>query len=61
MATVRDDIITLLKNLPENASVEDIIEAIIVRQKILRGLKDSTDGHYYSQEEAKALLEKWLQ
>jgi predicted transcriptional regulator len=50
----------MIKNLPDDISLEDIIEAIYVRQKIEKGLKDSNEGNLYINEEAKELLEKWL-
>nr|MDO8109951.1 hypothetical protein [Candidatus Sigynarchaeota archaeon] len=50
----------LIKDLPEDVDFEDIIEAIIVWQKILKGIKDSETGNYYTHEEAKAALDKWL-
>ena len=50
----------MIKNLPDDISLEDIIEAIYVRQKIEKGLKDSKEGNFYTHEEAKERLEKWL-
>jgi len=60
MATQKESIIQMIKNLPEDISLEDIIEAIYVRQKIEKGLKDSKEGNLYTHEEAKEHLEKWL-
>ncbi|MHA1602713.1 MAG: hypothetical protein ACTSVL_12775 [Promethearchaeota archaeon] len=60
MDSVKNDIKILIDDLPDNASYDDIIESIYVRQKIIRGLKDSDEGNYFSHEEAKALLKKWL-
>jgi len=61
MATEKENIIEMLKNLPDDVSMEDIIEAICVRQKIEKGLKDSEEGNLYTHEEARELLKKWLQ
>jgi len=61
MATEKENIIDMIKNLPEDVSMEDIIEAIYVRKKIEKGLKDSEGGRVYSHEEAKEILKKWLQ
>ncbi len=61
MATEKENIIEMLKNLPDDVSMEDIIEAIYVRKKIEKGLKDSEEGNLYTHEEAKELLKKWLQ
>jgi predicted transcriptional regulator len=60
MSNIKDEVLTLIKDLPEDVDFEDIIEAIIVRQKILKGIKDSETGNYYTHEEAKAALKKWL-
>jgi len=61
MATEKENIIEMIKNLPDDISMEDIIEAIYVRKKIEKGLKDSEEGNLYTHEEAKELLKKWLQ
>jgi hypothetical protein len=60
MASLKDQIISMLKNMPDDADSEDIIEAIILKQKVLNGLKDSEAGNYYTHEQAKEILEKWL-
>ena len=59
MATEKENIIEMLKNLPDDVSMEDIIEAIYVRKKIEKGLKDSEEGNLYTHEEAKELLKKF--
>jgi len=61
MATEKDNIIQMIKKLPDNVSMDDIIEAIYVRQKIKKGLKDSVEGRVYTHEEAKEILKKWLE
>ena len=58
--TEKENILQMIKNLPDNVSMEDIIEAIYVRKKIEKGLKDSKEGRLYSNEEAKEILKKWL-
>jgi predicted transcriptional regulator len=60
MATDKENIINMIKDLPDDVSMEDIIEAIYVRQKIEKGLKDSEEGRIYTHEEAKELMKKWL-
>lgn len=60
MATDKENILQMLKDLPDDVSMDDIIEAIYIRQKIQKGLKDSEDGLVYSHEEAKCILIKWL-
>ena len=61
MATEKENIINMIKDLPDDVSMEDIIKAIYVRQKIEKGLKDSEEEKIYTHEAAKELLKKWLQ
>ncbi len=61
MTSEKENIIQMIKNLPEDINTEDIIEAIYVRNKIEKGLKDSKEGRVYTQEEAKEILKKWLE
>jgi len=60
MTTEKEHILEMIKNLPNDVSMEDIIEAIYVRQKIEKGLKDSKEGRLFTNEEAKERLAKWL-
>jgi hypothetical protein len=60
MATEKENIIKMIKNLPDNAKTEDILEAIYVRKKIEKGLKDSEEGRLFTHQEAKERLSKWL-
>ena len=60
MTTEKENILEMIKTLPNDISMEDIIEAIYVRQKIEKGLKDSEEGKLFTHEEAKERLAKWL-
>lgn len=60
MATEKEYIIKMIKALPNNVSMEDIIKAIYVREKTESSLKDSREGKLYTHEEAKERLSKWL-
>lgn len=43
--SIRDKVAETLKTLPDNASWDDVMYRIYVRQKIENGLKDVTDGN----------------
>ena len=60
MTTEKETILEMIKDLPNEVSMEDIIEAIYVRQKIEKGLKDSEEGRLFTHQEAKERLAKWL-
>ena len=60
MTTVKENVITLVKELPDDASLEDIMEHLYVKQKILKGQKQLKEGQFYTHEEAKGMIAQWL-
>jgi len=56
----KEKIKTTIDALPDNFTIEDIIEKLIVLDKIEQGLNDVKEGKVYSTEEAKKRLDKWL-
>lgn len=53
-------LIQTMKDLPEKFSVEDVIDRIVLLQKIEIGLEQSQQGKTKSTIAAKAKLKKWL-
>jgi predicted transcriptional regulator len=49
-----------LDSLPENVTIEQVIEHLIFLEKVQRGLEDSENGRINTVEEAKQKLNKWL-
>lgn len=49
-----------LDTLPDNLTIDHVIDRIIMLDKIEQGLKDVEDGNVYTTEEAKVKLSKWL-
>ncbi|MBN1216763.1 MAG: hypothetical protein JXA99_15150 [Candidatus Lokiarchaeota archaeon] len=60
MATEKENIIQLIKDLPDDVTLDDIMYHLYVKQKILRGLKDINYGKIYSHEDVKKMAQKWL-
>ena len=60
MATIKDSIMSMLKDMPENVTLEDIMETLYVKQKILKGQKQLETGQFYTHDEAKEILKEWL-
>ena len=60
MFTIKDTVISMLKDMPENATLEDIMESLYVKQKILKGQKQLESGQFYTHEEAKELLQLFM-
>jgi predicted transcriptional regulator len=49
-----------IDSLPDNLTVDQVIDRIILLDKIEQGLKDVEEGKVFTTEEAKAKLNKWL-
>ncbi|TFG00557.1 MAG: hypothetical protein EU529_11310 [Promethearchaeota archaeon] len=63
-SNLKEEIIDLIRKLPEDATIDDIMYHLYVKKKILAGLKDIEQGkvvpHEKVMENAKARLEQWL-
>jgi predicted transcriptional regulator len=51
---VKQDIVRIVQDLPEDATVEDAIERLYFLAKIERGLEQSEAGHTISHDEIKS-------
>lgn len=60
MSTIKESVLSMVKGMPENATLEDIMESLYVKQKILKGQKQLEAGQFYTHEEAKELMKEWL-
>jgi predicted transcriptional regulator len=60
MPTIKESVMALLKDMPENTTLEDIMESLYVKQKILKGQKQIEEGQFYTHEEAKEIMKEWL-
>ena len=49
-----------LDKLPENLTIDQVINHLIFVDKVQKGLNDSHDGNIYSKEETKKMLNRWL-
>jgi len=54
--TVREEAEKLIRNLPDDATWDDLMYRIYVRQKIDQGIKDADEGRLVSQEEVERLF-----
>jgi hypothetical protein len=60
MQTVKQEVTSLLKRLPEDSSLEDVQYHLYVIEKIKRGLARAETEGTLSQTQAEARLDKWL-
>ena len=60
MSATRDEVISLLDRLPEDASIEDVQYHLYVIEKVRNGLEAAQTEGAVTQEEAEEKLGKWL-
>lgn len=53
-------VIESINELPDEFSIEEIIERLIIIEKIEKGRQQVKDGKVNTEEQAKAKLSKWL-
>jgi len=56
----KDKVRKRLDRLPENFTVEQIVEELIVLNKIEEGLKDIENGNVFTTDQVKEELKTWL-
>jgi len=56
----KTQLLNSMGDLPENLSVDQMIEHLLLLEKVQAGLEDSKAGRINTKEEAKQKLSKWL-
>lgn len=56
----KSKLISTINELPNKFSFDDVIDKIVLLQKIEMGLEDSKNKRTFTTEEAKVKLKKWL-
>ena len=56
----KTQLINTLNQLPENMTIDQVIDHLIFVEKVQKGLEDSENGRVYTHDEAKQKLGKWL-
>ncbi len=60
MQTAKQEVIELIKGLPDDSTLEEIQYSLYVRQKIERGLQDVEKGRTHTQEKVEKRMGKWV-
>ena len=60
MSAVKEEVETVLRQMPPDGTLEDVQYGLYVVEKIKRGLADIEAGRTVSQEEVEKRLSKWL-
>jgi hypothetical protein len=56
----KTQLIQTLDKMPENMSIDQIIDQLIFLEKVQKGLEDSANGRIHSKSQAKEKLNKWF-
>jgi predicted transcriptional regulator len=59
--TTKQDVIEMLQRMPDDATLDDMMYALSVRQHVDEGLRDIAEGRTISHEEVKQRLMKWVE
>ncbi|KKM71250.1 hypothetical protein LCGC14_1432500 [marine sediment metagenome] len=62
MSKIKEKILSLIKDLPEDTTseeIEDLIDLLYIKKQVLEGLEDFRQDRSYSLEEMKNLSGKW--
>lgn len=62
MSKIKEKILSLIKDLPEDTTseeIEDLIDLLYIKKQVLEGLEDFKQDRSYSLEEMKRLSGKW--
>jgi predicted transcriptional regulator len=55
----KEKLIKSFDTLPENLTIDQVIDRVIMLDKIEQGLKDVENGNVFTTEEVKVKLNKW--
>jgi len=56
----KEQIIATIDNMPDNVTIDELIDKLIFINKVQTGLEQSEKGNVVTTEEAKQKLSKWL-
>lgn len=57
---VKEEVIKIIRELPEDVTIEDIMNKLYVRAKIEAGLKELDEGKGIPHEKAMKTISEWL-
>jgi predicted transcriptional regulator len=55
----REKVINTIKDLPDSFTIDELIDRLILIEKIEQGLEQSAEGKVIPHEEVKKIIEKW--
>lgn len=60
MMTAKEDILELIQRLPDDATIEDAIERLVILYKVQQGFEQLDNGEGVPHDEAKRRIRQWL-
>lgn len=61
MQSVKENILAVIKNLPNDASYDDIMEALYINHKINIGIDQLENGNSLSLSQLRERLKSWIE
>lgn len=58
--TTKEKVIQAVQNLPDDASIEDAMERLLLLAKVERGLRQADAGELIPHDQVKERMAKWL-
>jgi predicted transcriptional regulator len=58
MQTVKEQVIEIIKNMPDETTLDDILYSLYVMKKVEDGLEDAKNGKVVSHQEARTIVLK---
>jgi hypothetical protein len=56
----KNEVIKTISNLPDNFSIDELIDRLVFIDKVERGIAQSDKNFIFSKQQAKKRLAKWL-
>jgi predicted transcriptional regulator len=60
MQALKENVITMIKNMPQDVSVEDIMAELYFRYEVDQGIKQLDEGKGIPHKEIEKRMKKWL-
>lgn len=60
MPSIKEEVINLIKDLPDKADYDEIMARIYFKQKVDKSLQQIADGKVVTHKKAKKRISKWI-
>jgi len=57
---IKTQVTELIQKLPQEFDLEEIVDKLILLNKVQQGIDDANNGRVFTEDEVKKKLEKWL-